>query len=123
MAVEVCHQPDRVGKVLAVLERGCSLVVDEQEAQPARWVGDRPGSDHRLKQLALPGTGRPPDQGVRAVRAKVDDEGAGCADTDQGAAVLAVLVPAIEDGCRRRVLYLQELEKRDPRRDLTARSA
>ena len=125
VAVEVGDQPDGVRQFDALLERGATLVVDEQERDPLGTVHRGQPGDERLEELALAGAGGAGDEGVRAVLPDVEHErGAGLhADDDaQAVAVPAslVLLPELED--RRRVVEdvrpAVELGERHRARDL-----
>ena len=84
---QVGDQADGVRQVDAVAERRATLVVDEQEGHPLRGVRGRHAEDPGLEELALAGAGRAADEGVRAVGAQVDREGAGGGLADDGAQV------------------------------------
>src|SRR6185437_3973934 len=68
-------------------EGRATLVVDEQEGDALRGVGRRHAEDPGLEQLGLAGTGGAADEGVRAVGADVDGEGALTRLADDGAQV------------------------------------
>ncbi len=107
VAVEVGHEADRVRQLDALLERGTTLVVDEQERDPLGTVHRGQPGDERLEELALAGAGRAGDEGVRTVLPDVENER--CprlhADDDPQAVPIPaplVLLPQLED--RRRVV-------------------
>ena len=65
VGVEVGDHADGVREPGAGAEGGAALVVDEDEGQLVRPVGQRQRGDERLQQLALAGAGRPDDRDER----------------------------------------------------------
>ena len=98
VGVEVGDHADGVRQVVAVLERGAALVVDEHEGHAVGPVGHREGGDQRLQQLGLAGAGGAGDQPVRAVAAHVDGEGAVEGDPDDRLGGARLHGPARHDG-------------------------
>ena len=76
LAVEVGDQADGVRERGRLGEGGAALVVDEQERAPVRRMAQRQRGDQGLQQLGLARTGGARDQGVRALAAEIDLDGA-----------------------------------------------
>ena len=74
--VEVGDEPDRVGQPGTRPEGGPALVVDQDERQLVRSVGQRERGEQGLQQLALARPGGPGHQGMGAVTGQVDGENA-----------------------------------------------
>ena len=70
---EVGHEPDAVRQLDAVRERGAALVVDEEERHAVGTVRRCHAEHPRLEELRLARAGGAADEGVRPLRAQVED--------------------------------------------------
>ena len=70
---EVGHESDAVRQLDAVRERGTALVVDEEERHAVGAVRRCHAEHPRLEELRLARTGGAADEGVRPLRAQVED--------------------------------------------------